>query len=153
MFNSPDPQDLADRMAPVAAELVRRVRTDPPMVLWRDLVAPLDGYEVAALVALLAAAVDPSVHPDVLWGWVRHREAIKRAAPIVWDEGQEPIEAMDSARVDALVRSMTGRRRSDEEIAEATGLTAGAVAKRRQRMSLAPGLRRGDVRTARAGVA
>lgn len=134
MGEHPDPDVLAEQMAPVALEYVRRVRTDPPLALWRDLVAPLDGWQQAALIALLAAAVDPSVHPDILWGWVRHRDVIEHPSPIVWDHGELPIEEMGSAQINVLIGELAGRGRTARQIADEIGLSVDAVAKRQERI-------------------
>lgn len=144
MVEHPDPDVLAEQMAPVALELVRRVRTDPPLALWRDLVAPLDGWQQAALIALLAAAVDPSVHPDVWWGWVRHRDvlACRVPGPPVEPAGWEPPD------VDELIGSMVRCARPRQAIADATGLSSEAVKKRVSRLRRAGRLPAGD----RAGV-
>lgn len=146
-------QAVADELAPVALELAERIRHDSPDVLDAEVLDRLTRFQLKALCLLLAAAGDTSVSPEIWWGWVRYRESIEQKAPIVWAEDEKPIEEMDSTSINDLIAELAGRNRSDDEIAEATGLTAGAVAGRRRRMKVAPGLRRGDVRTARAGVA
>lgn len=145
----PDPQTLAEQMAPVALEYAERVRTDPPMLLWRELVAPYDGWHQAALIALLAAAVDPSVHPDVLWGWARHRDALSRPTRpgVAVGPEMDVYEPDEPTDVDALIRSMVRASRPRQVICDATGLSANAVKKRIDR------IKRRDRAVAQAGQA
>lgn len=149
-------EQRAERLTPLADELVDRIRTEPPDVLCADLLPRLRGdqlvWDLCSLIMLLAAGDDPTVDPTVRWGWARYREALAAAEPIVWADDEQPIEAMDSQQITALIVKLAGERRSDSEIAEVTGLSPDAVNIRRRRARAKAGLRRGDVRTARAGV-
>lgn len=70
----PDPDQLAEKLAPVVLELVDGIRVEDPLRLCQRLLGPLDGWELWGLICLLAAAVDPHVSPEMLWGWVRLRD-------------------------------------------------------------------------------
>lgn len=69
-----DPEQLAEKLAPIALQLVDGIRVEDPLRLCQRLLGPLDGWELWGLVCLLAAAVDPHVSPEMLWGWVRLRD-------------------------------------------------------------------------------
>lgn len=71
-YTWPDPEDRARDLAPLAMELVHRIRYEDPTALCQELLPRLDGWELWAVITLLAAAVDPHAHPEVLWGWARH---------------------------------------------------------------------------------
>jgi hypothetical protein len=147
-------QAIADELAPVALELAERVRHDDPDVLDADVLERLSRFQLKCLCLLLAAAGDTSVSPDIWWGWVRFRDAIDHPSPIMWADDEVRIEDMTSEQINGLIaRLARDHHKRDDEIAEVVRLSPGAVAKRRERAGIPAGLRRGDVRTARAGVA
>lgn len=153
----PEPEtreQRAERLAPTAAEWVTRLRDEDVNTLAAELLDPLPRRDLYGLIGLLGGAADPSVPASAWWGWVRHRDVLAGAEPIRWADDELRIEDMTSAQINQLIsRLATDRHLSDAEIAQETGLSHDMVAKRRERMKLPPALRRGDVRTARAGVA
>lgn len=70
-------EDTAERLAPTALALVRRLRSEPVDQLRHELLTGLSGRDRDALIMLLAAAVDPNVSPDIWWNWVRYYDEIE----------------------------------------------------------------------------
>lgn len=127
-------QQRADRLAPVAKQWVLRLREEDVDSLAAALLDPLPRRDLYALIGLLGGAADPSVDPEVWWGWVRYADAINAAAPIVWDEDERPIEDLDSEQINGLIERLDGQRLNHREIGERTGLSAMAVERRLRRL-------------------
>jgi hypothetical protein len=130
----PDPDDRAEDLAPIADELVRRIRTDDPRRLCSELLGRLDGWQLWALVCLLAAAVDPTASPEVWWGWTRHRDVLAQAALIPLDDEPAPDRQVDTEQVNATIRRLMERDASNQLISDVTGLPVSTVKGRKVRM-------------------
>jgi hypothetical protein len=127
----PDPDDRAEDLAPIADELVRRIRTDDPRRLCSELLGRLDGWQLWALVCLLAAAVDPTVSPEVWWGWARHRDVLAQAALIRIDDEPAPV---GDEQVNATIKRLMEQGVSNQLISDVTGLPVSTVKGRKVRM-------------------
>lgn len=134
--------ERADRLAETAEALVDRIRTQPAAQLFAELLVGLPRTDLYGVIGLLAAAVDPSVSPNVWWGWVRHKVAAMESRPIRWDGDEDRYmpsatpttgtraEDLTTARIRHLaeVQHLT-----DRAIGEQVGLHRDAVAARRKR--------------------
>lgn len=67
---SETPDERADRLVKIGLDVADRIRDEDPTAVARSLDG-LDRTEMRDLVVLLAAAVDVSVGPSVLFGWFR----------------------------------------------------------------------------------
>src|SRR5690554_2342039 len=132
-------EQAAERLAPTAAALVQRLRTEPADQLRRDLLAGLTVWDRDGLIMLLAAAVDPNVDPEVWWGWVRHGDVICAGHRLTAEEPDD--DGPDPAAVEALIADES---LSVAQVMAATGLSREAIESRRRRARR----RRGQVVTA-----
>lgn len=151
----PDVEQVAEKLAPIAEELVQRIREEPPTALCRELLGGLDGWELWGLACLLAAQVDHRAPYEVRVGWAKHDDVIRHARPIPVDP-DEPTEAEltsgadpEVVRRDAKIRALARQRLGDEEIGEQVGLSPEVVGKRRRAMGVESGMRRGETRATR----
>ena len=125
-----DPEQLAEKLAPIALQLVDGIRVEDPLRLCQRLLGPLDGWELWGLVCLLAAAVDPHVSPEMLWGWVRLRDMKPRRL------STGPVDPRDltERQQDELIQQLVDKGVPVRQIEALVGLSATAIARRLERL-------------------
>lgn len=127
----PDREDRAEALAPVADELVLRIRTDDPTALCLELLARYDWWEMAAVACILAARVDPHEDEQIQVGWVRHRDVLENPRPIRVDLLPDDLTPTE---IDTLIWALSSQGRTQVEIARRLGLSQGTVSDRLHQM-------------------
>lgn len=126
----PDPEQMAEKLAPIALEFVEGIRVEDPLRLCQRLLGGLDGWEMWGLVCLLAAAVDPHASPELLWGWVRLRDLQPRRL----ETGPVDPKDLSLDQQNELIRQLAAHGLSKREIEVRAGVSDTTVARRLEQM-------------------